>query len=153
MHLAVVLLTMLALPLASVLIDRAGGGAPTWALVAKWFVFWGAGVRLAIAGVRQIGWPALTASGIFGVTDPRALPLAQELGFWNLTVGALCIASLWIPAWRSPLTLAAALFYAFAGAKHVLSTSRTFEANTAMISDLAIAALLLASWWVALRVR
>ena len=39
--------------------------------------------------------------------------------------------------------LAAGAFYAMAGIKHVASGSRSFEANTAMVSDLWMAAILL----------
>lgn len=143
MHLIIVLLTMLVAPAGCVAYERWASAAPLWMLVGKWFLFWGAGVRLAIAGVRQVAKPELTATGIFGVTDRAAFPLAQELGFWNLTIGALSILTLWRPAWVVPLAIAAGAFYAMAGVKHVASASRSFEANTAMISDLWMAAILL----------
>ena len=38
--------------------------------------------------------PHLTLEGIFGLKEPRAWPLVQELGFWNTSVGLLCMASL-----------------------------------------------------------
>ena len=96
MHLIIVVLTMLVLPAASVAIERWTGGATAnlWQLIGKWFVFWGVGVRLLIAGVRQVVKPELTATGIFGVTDKAAFPLAQELGFWNVTIGLISIASI-----------------------------------------------------------
>lgn len=148
MHLIVVLLTMLVLPVASILIERQMGDALAfWQLAGKWFVFWGAGVRLLTAGVRQIVMPRLTTEGIFGVTDKAVWPLAQELGFWNATIGALCVLTYWRPGWLPPLALAAAGFYAMAGIKHVFSAQRSFEANTAMISDLAMAAVLFTCWW------
>ncbi|HMO73967.1 MAG TPA: hypothetical protein PKD99_01710 [Sphingopyxis sp.] len=145
MHLTVVLLTMLVLPLASILIERRmHGSAELWELVCKWFLFWGAGVRLFLAGVRQIARPDLTATGMFGVTDERAFLFVQELGFWNLTIGLLCMVTLKRPDWRAPMGIAAMLFYALAGTKHALSAGRGFSADVAMISDLAMAALLLA---------
>ena len=143
MHLIVVLLTMVVLPIGSVAWDHLAGGGALLLLTGKWFLFWAAGVRLAIAGVRQIARPELTATGIFGVTDRNAFPLAQELGFWNLTIGLLCVASLGQPAWRVPLALGAGGFYLLAGIKHVASTRRSPEANTAMLSDLWAAAILL----------
>lgn len=145
MHLTVVVLTMLVLPAASVLIERwtGAGTAPLWQFVGKWFVFWGVGVRLLIAGARQIVKPELTATGIFGVTDKAAFPLAQELGFWNLTIGLIAIASIRRPDWVVPMAIAGMLFYAMAGALHVTNKSREFSENVAMISDLGMAALLL----------
>jgi hypothetical protein len=143
MHLAIVLLTMFIAPLGCVGYEQWASAAPLWMSIGKWFLFWGAGVRLTIAGVRQVAKPELTATGIFGVTDRAAFPLAQELGFWNLTIGIVAMTTLWRPAWILPLALAAGAFYALAGIKHVASTSRSFEANTAMISDLWMAAILL----------
>lgn len=156
MHLTVVLLTMLILPAASVLIERwtGAGSASLWSLIGKWFVFWGVGVRLFIAGVRQIWKPELTATGIFGVTDKAAFPLAQELGFWNLTIGLIAIASLKRPEWTVPMAIAGMLFYALAGFLHTTNKDRGFSEDVAMISDLGMAALLLTFlvatfplWW------
>jgi hypothetical protein len=146
MHLTVVLLTMLVLPAGSVLIERwtGGGGASLWVLIGKWFVFWGVGVRLFIAGARQIVKPELTATGIFGVTDKAAFPLARELGFWNLTIGLISIASIKRPEWVAPMAIAGMLFYTMAGALHVTGKDRGFSENVAMISDLGMAGLLLA---------
>ncbi|UNK79439.1 hypothetical protein MNQ96_18265 [Sphingopyxis granuli] len=147
MHLTVVLLTMLILPAASVLVERwtGSGTINLWWLIGKWFVFWGVGVRLFIAGARQIVKPELTATGIFGVTDRAAFPLAQELGFWNLTIGLISIASIRRPEWVAPMAIAGMLFYAMAGALHVAGKDRGFSENVAMISDLGMAGLLLAS--------
>lgn len=146
MHLTVVLLTMLILPAASVLIERwtGAGTASLWQLIGKWFVFWSVGVRLFIAGARQIVKPELTATGIFGVTDKAAFPLAQELGFWNVAIGLIAIASIRRPEWVVPMAIAAMLFYAMAGVLHITNKSREFSENVAMISDLGMAALLLA---------
>jgi len=146
MHLIIVVLTMLVLPAASVAIERWTGGATAnlWQLIGKWFVFWGVGVRLLIAGVRQVVKPELTATGIFGVTDKAAFPLAQELGFWNVTIGLISIASIRRPEWVAPMAIAGTLFYAMAGALHVTNREREFSENVAMVSDLGMAALLLA---------
>ena len=54
MYIAVVALTMLVLPLVSIAINSAylpGGLAVV--LVGRWFVFWGVGVRLGLAGMRR----------------------------------------------------------------------------------------------------
>jgi hypothetical protein len=141
-HLVVVLLTMLILPLGCVAWGLRSGG-DLLALTGQWFLFWGAGVRLAIAGLRQVFAPRLTLEGIFGLQEPRAWPLVQELGFWNTSIGLLCMVSLVQPGWRLPLAFASGLFYGLAGLKHVTASDRSFEANTAMVSDLAIAVVLL----------
>ena len=142
MHLTIVVLTMLIIPLFCVYAQK-NGDEQLIPLIGKWFLFWGAGVRLTIAGIRQIIAPQLTVEGIFGVHDPRIWPLAQELGFWNLSVGILCMVTLLRYEWRQVLALASGLFFLAAGVKHVLSDHRTLEANTAMVSDIGIAAVLL----------
>ncbi len=54
MYIAIVALLTVVLPLGSALVEHAlPGAAPFLALVGKWFVFWAAGVRLVLAGVRQ----------------------------------------------------------------------------------------------------
>src|SRR6478609_6215113 len=89
------------LPIGSVLLEWLfldGGGGPAGpaglvALIGKWFVFWAIGVRLFLAGLRQIADPAFTAKTIFRIEDPKALIVVQELGFANMALGLLGIAS------------------------------------------------------------
>ena len=141
MYVFVVLATMLVLPVASILAQA--GNADLLTLIGRWFVFWAAGARLLVAGIRQIIAPRLTLDGIFGATDARALPLVQELGFWNVSIGVLCLLSLLYPAWLVPLALASGLFYALAGIKHSRSRQGSSEATLAMASDLGAALVLL----------
>ena len=67
-------------------------------IVGKWFVFWAVGVRLFIAGVRQVAQPQFTAESIFEIKDRAALGIVRELGFANLSTGTLGLASLAVPA-------------------------------------------------------
>jgi hypothetical protein len=54
MYFVTVILLLLVLPVGSVIAEAAfsGHSASTISLTGKWFVFWAAGVRLFIAGVR-----------------------------------------------------------------------------------------------------
>ena len=63
MYLTSVVLLMLVLPAACVIgqIAWSAGAADVMPLVGKWFVFWMVGVRLFIAGVRQVAQPQFTA--------------------------------------------------------------------------------------------
>ena len=72
MYLVIVILLLLVLPAASVIIDvlGKGGAADVILLVGKWFVFWPVGVRLFIAGLRQVVQPQFTAEEIFASQDP-----------------------------------------------------------------------------------
>jgi hypothetical protein len=67
MYIVVVALTMLILPLASIAIDLGfyPGASSVVFSIGRWFVFWGVGVRLFLAGTRQFLQPTFTAREIF----------------------------------------------------------------------------------------
>ena len=57
---------MLILPTGSIGFEAAKTAAADLPfLIAKWFVFWSVGVRLTVAGIRQIANPLFTAKDIF----------------------------------------------------------------------------------------
>jgi hypothetical protein len=87
MYLMVVVLLMGVLPVVSIIAEGAlsHGGADLALLIGKWFVFWSVGVRLILAGLRQIANPSFTAESIFGVRDKGALTIVRELGCGNLS--------------------------------------------------------------------
>jgi hypothetical protein len=140
MYVAVVLLLMAVCPVASIALDAAtaNGDVEFIALVGKWFVFWAVGVRLFTAGLRQIVKPGLTSEGILGIKGKESWILVRELGFANVAIGAVAIASLWRPEWRLAGALAGGIFLTLAGVEHVRKRERNGEENLAMISDLAI---------------
>ena len=70
--------------------------APLMLLVGKWFVFWGVGVRLTIAG-RQNIQPRFTSEEILGIKGDDPLPFVRELGMANLATGVVGLLSLWQP--------------------------------------------------------
>ena len=86
MYLASIVLLMLVLPAAGVIVEALwfGSAADVMLLVGKWFVFWAVGVRLFIAGVRQVAQPQFTAESIFEIKDRAAFGIVRELGFANL---------------------------------------------------------------------
>ena len=57
-------------------------------VVAKWYVFWAVGVRLFLAGLRQIIQPRYTAETILGIKGEDALLVVRELGFANSALGS-----------------------------------------------------------------
>ena len=140
MYLAMIILLMGALPVASIAIEFAhlSDGAGLLSLIGKWFVFWPVGVRLLLAGLRQVVDPKFTAGTIFGVKDKAALVVVQELGFANLSIGALGALSLVRQQWIVPAAITGGLFYGLAGIKHVLRSDRNGIENIAMASDLFI---------------
>ena len=143
-YLATVLLLLLVLPAACVGAEAALGHGPLMALVGRWFVFWGVGVRLFLAGLRQTFKPAFTAVAIFEIDAPAAFAIVRELGFANLSMGALGLASLAVGGWVASAALVGGLYYGLAGAGHVIRPKRNTIEQIALISDLLICALLAA---------
>jgi hypothetical protein len=138
MYLAMIILLMAVFPALSVLIECSilHTGADVLFLIGKWFVFWGVGVRLMLAGLRQIANPTFTADVIFGVREKAALTLVQELGFANISIGLLGVLVLVRSEWIVPAAIAGGLFYGLAGIKHLINGNRNRTENIAMVSDL-----------------
>jgi hypothetical protein len=135
MYLAVVILLMGAAPVASILIDALSfhGAADPFFLIGKWFAFWAVGVRLILAGLRQVVNPNFTAETIFGVKEKGALSIVRN-------------------AWIAPAALAGGLFYGLAGVKHLVRRERNATETIAMASDL-FAAIVLAAYLLATVLR
>jgi hypothetical protein len=148
MYLFIVIALMLALPLISIvaqiaLTDQSAlHGASTLLIVAKWYVFWAVGVRLSLAGLRQIIQPRYTAETILGFKGAEALFFVRELGFANVAMGSVGIASLLAPSWVTPAALLGAIYYGLAGINHCLHKDRNKLANVALVSDLFAAVVL-----------
>ncbi len=99
-------------------------------------MFWAVGVRLMLAGLRQIVNPEFTAATIFGVKEKAALTIVQELGFANVAIGLLGALTLLNRQWIAPAEI-------FGLRRWTRSTpdkgDRNATENIAMISDLFIA--------------
>jgi hypothetical protein len=80
MYLASIVLLMLVLPAAGVIVEALwfGSAADVVLLVGKSFVFWAVGVRLFIAGVRQVAQPQFTAESIFEIKDRAAFGIVRS---------------------------------------------------------------------------
>ncbi|RZL91071.1 MAG: hypothetical protein EOP82_13810 [Variovorax sp.] len=152
MYLVVVTGLMFVFPLLSIGIDASTAGAPLdMMLVAKWYVFWAVGLRLLVAGVRQILQPRYTAESILGIKGDEALLLVRELGFGNFAIGVVGSLSLFFPGWVIPAALVGGIFYGLAGVNHALQAHRSAKENIAMAFDLFAAVVLLACCgWAAL---
>lgn len=145
MYLIAIVLILLVFPLASIAVDAFHTGtADLVRLAGKWFVFWSCGVRLFLAGLRQVTKPAFTAESIFAIKDPAAGALVREIGFGNLSIGALGLASLAIPGWVVPAAIAGGLYYGLAGLGHFIRNERNAQEQIALVSDFAVFLLLAA---------
>ena len=150
MYVPMVIALMLVLPLISIvaqlmLTDHSAlAAASNLAIVAKWYVFWAVGVRLSLAGLRQIFQPRYTAETILGLKGAESLFFVRELGFANVSMGCIGLVSLFAPPWVPAAALVGALYYGLAGINHCLHRARNKLQNVALVSDL-FAALVLAT--------
>jgi hypothetical protein len=145
MYFIFVALFLFVLPVASVLLQALlSNGADLTTLVGKWFVFWGVGVRLFIAGLRQVAQPQFTAESIFQIKDRGAFAIVRELGFANLSMGALGLLTLAKPNFLVAGAIVGGLYYGFAGAGHIFSRDKNALEWTALVSDLFMFVLLAA---------
>lgn len=79
MYYAVVATLMFAFPLLSVAFETVTGrSVPGAALIGKWFVFWSVGIRLLLAGARQVIQPEYTANVILGLKSDESPLLVRD---------------------------------------------------------------------------
>ena len=148
MYVLIVIALMLALPLISIVAQiiftdhGALHAASNLAVIAKWYVFWAVGMRLSLAGLRQIIQPRYTAETILGLKGTESLFFVRELGFANVTMGSVGIASLLAPTWVTPAAMLGAIYYGLAGINHCFHTGRNQLQNMALVSDLFAASVL-----------
>jgi hypothetical protein len=150
-YLLMVAMTMFVLPLGSMGVEFAAGRSDLFWLTGKWFVFWGVGVRLAVAGARQYVQPAFTSRDLLGIDSPEVYVIVRELGGANFAAGVVGITSLAAPSFVMPCAIGAAIFYLVAGVEHMKSKARGRNENIAMTSDLFLAFVLAAFTLCALR--
>jgi hypothetical protein len=147
MYIFIVIALMLALPLISIVAQLTSAHDPWSAavvlpVIAKWYVFWGVGVRLLLAGLRQIIQPRYTAETLLGLKSEDSLFLVRELGFANVAMGGAGVASIMLHSWVAPVALMGAVFYGLAGINHCLHGPRNKFENLALVSDLFAATVL-----------
>jgi hypothetical protein len=135
-----VLGTMVVLPIVSIVIEGAilGWDTNLLILIGKWFVFWGIGIRLVIAGISQTVRPQFTTENILGAANPGADHIVQELGFANLGFGAAALLSLVFPTWLGAAALAGGLFLLLAGLRHIGKSGKNAKELLATVTDLLV---------------
>jgi hypothetical protein len=112
-------------------------------LVGKWFVFWAVGVRQLLAGLRQAIRPELTAGRIFGIRSREPFVIVQELGFANISMGTLGVASIAYGALVQASAIVSGLFFGIAGVRHLLRREQTSAQVVATVSDLSLSVVLM----------
>lgn len=122
----------------------ATGTALTFNLFSKWFIFSAVGLRLFLAGIKQVKNPEFTAKQIFHLDGTESFPILRELGFANICFGLVAIISLFKPEWRIVSAFASGLYYGIAGVQHGLQKTSGVNEKFALWTDLIIFVLLLA---------
>jgi len=138
MYLMSVVLLLAILPAVSVLLEAvlSPHGVSIMGLVGKWYVFWACGIRLLLAGIRQVVQPRFTAAKIFDLDSVKAFPMVREIGFGNLAMGTLAVCTIFRPGWLVPAAIVGGLYYCLAGLGHVLrGDGRQLNETVAMVSD------------------
>lgn len=93
-------------------------------VILKWCVFFGVGLRLFTAGMKQALNPAFTAKDIFNITDEKAFPIVRELGFANICSGFMGIVSLFVPIFRYPAAILGSLYFLLALLQHLIRKNK-----------------------------
>ena len=126
------------LPIASGTIELATVGGDPVLVFGKWWVFWGVGTRLLVAGIAQVSGKGPTME-ILGASAPsvQAKQLAGELGTANLGMGLAGLLAL-VPGWALPAGLAGGVFLLIAGLLHVAKRGKGPQETLATWTDLIV---------------
>lgn len=140
MYLASIVLLLAVFPILSIVAELFvfPSGADAVIVIARWFVFWTVGLRLGLAGVRQMANPEFTASTIFRIQDRGAQKIVRELGFANLAMGVIGTLSIVEHGWVIPAGVAGTIYYGLAGLLHTRSAERSKSETIALVSDFLI---------------
>lgn len=139
----VVIAQTVVLPLLSGGIQLATVGGDPVPVFGMWWVFWGIGTRLLLAGIVQASGKGTTAQ-ILGAAAPsvQETQLTRELGTANIAMGLTGLLAL-IPGWALPTGLAGALFLLFAGVMHVAKKDKNAKERVATWTDLLVGVVVL----------
>ncbi|WP_105615623.1 DUF6790 family protein [Vallitalea okinawensis] len=149
---------MFILPVSSILIEvfskkKTYNSGEIILIVIKWFVFWGIGLRCLTVGLSQSINPKFTAS-ILQVSE-ESYVVIRELGFANICLGIVGIASLYFSEWRKAAACSGGIYLGIAGLLHIsrISEGINLKEAIAMISDLFILSIVIFYMLYSLRVN
>jgi hypothetical protein len=133
-----VILQTVALPLVSGGIQLAAVGGDPVLVLGTWWVFWGVGTRLLVAGIAQVSGKGPT-SEILGSSAPtvQETQLVRELGTANLAMGLAGLLAL-VPGWAVPAGLAGGVFLLIAGLVHLPKRGKNAQETLATWTDLLV---------------
>ena len=134
----VIILTMFLLPIISIITESVilKLQSLNWNVVYKWFVFWAVGIRLLIAGIKQVLNPEFTAKEILKIEGSESYVVLRELGFANICFGISGILSILGKEWYMISSISGGLYLGLAGIQHIFKRGKENNEKLAMISDL-----------------
>jgi len=134
----------IALPILSGVIELAVAGGDPVLVFGKWWVFWGVGTRLLVAGIAQLSGKGPT-SEILGATAPtlQETQLTRELGMANVGMGLAGLLAL-IPGWVLPAGSAGGVFLLIAGVMHLPKKDKNAQETLATWTDLIVGVVVVA---------
>lgn len=126
------------LPVVSGIIELLAVGGDPVLVFGKWWVFWGVGTRLLLAGVVQVSGGGPTAA-VLGTAKPSVaeVQLIRELGTANIGMGLAGLLAL-VPGWALPAGLAGGVFLLIAGILHVPKKGKNAQESVATWTDLVV---------------
>ena len=130
-------------PIVSGIIELVVFGGDPIQVFGKWWVFWGVGTRLLVAGIVQVSGGGPT-SAILGSTAPsvQEKQLARELGWANLCLGLAGFLAL-VPGWALPAGFAGGIYLLIAGILHVPKRGKNAQESLATWTDLIVGVVVL----------
>jgi hypothetical protein len=137
-YFVLVIAQTLVLPIVSGIVELAVAGGDPILVLGKWWVFWGVGTRLLVAGLAQISGRGPTAR-ILGATEPtvQERQLTGELGMANIGMGLAGLLAL-VPGWALPAGVAGGFFLLLAGFMHLAKFDKTPQEQLATWTDLVV---------------
>ena len=133
-----VILQTIVLPIVSGTIELATTGGNPVEIYGRWWVFWGVGTRLVVAGIVQLVRPETTTE-ILGTEKPAGseLQVTRELSTANIGMGLAGLLAL-IPVWAPACGAAGGVFLLIAGLMHVTKKNKNASETLATWTDLIV---------------
>ncbi len=126
------------LPIVSGVVELGTSGGDPVLVFGTWWVFWGVGTRLLVAGLAQVSGKGPTAA-ILGAAEPsvQEMQLVRELGTANVGMGLAGLLAL-VPGWALPAGLAGGVFLLIAGILHLPKKDKNAQESLATWTDLVV---------------